>query len=155
MCCINSLWAQQNLNASGGNATGAGGFAAYSIGQIVYTPNMGANGSAVQGVQQPYEISVTTGIENKTINLNLLVDPNPTINNFVLQTETYSQGISYELFDLTGAVLESKNITSKSTFISTEQFAAGTYILKVNENNKVLKTFRIIKKECRQHQSLN
>lgn len=44
--------AQQSVNAAGGDATGVGGTASFSIGQIVYT-TIGNNGTTVaQGVQQ-------------------------------------------------------------------------------------------------------
>jgi hypothetical protein len=58
-----AMYAQDTTPASGGNATGTGGSVSYTIGQIVYTTNSGTNGSLSQGVQQPYEISLVTGIE--------------------------------------------------------------------------------------------
>ena len=45
--------AQQATTATGGDATGSGGSAAYSVGQIVYTTHTGTTGSVAQGVQQP------------------------------------------------------------------------------------------------------
>ncbi|MFM2191538.1 MAG: hypothetical protein RLZZ118_495, partial [Bacteroidota bacterium] len=44
--------AQQATTATGGDATGSGGSAAYSVGQIVYTTHTGTTGSVAQGVQQ-------------------------------------------------------------------------------------------------------
>src|SRR6056297_978638 len=55
--------AQQAMPASGGDASGSGGFVSYSVGQVVYTTHTGANGSVAQGVQQTYEIAVESGIE--------------------------------------------------------------------------------------------
>ena len=59
---LGGLQAQQSPTATGGEATGTGGTASYSVGQVVYTTNTGTNGSMAQGVQQPYEISTTVGI---------------------------------------------------------------------------------------------
>ena len=77
---LGGLHAQESVNGSGGEATGTGGTASYSLGQVVYTTNTGTNGSVVQGVQQPYEISTTLGINETSINLELSVYPNPTNN---------------------------------------------------------------------------
>ena len=80
--------AQETVPATGGNASGSGGSASYSIGQMVYTTNTGTNGSVAQGVQQPYEISVITGIEEaKGISLNCSAYPNPTIEFITLKVD--------------------------------------------------------------------
>ena len=67
---LTGLQAQTSVNATGGDASGSGGSVSYSVGQVVYTTNTGTSGSVAQGVQQPYEISVVTAIEEaKGINL--------------------------------------------------------------------------------------
>jgi len=50
------LQAQETIPASGGKASGSGGTASYSFGQVVYTTYTGTNGLVAQGVQQPFEI---------------------------------------------------------------------------------------------------
>ena len=62
---IGGLHAQESPTAAGGEATGTGGTSSYSVGQVVYTTATGTNGSLAQGVQQPYEISVTNSIKLK------------------------------------------------------------------------------------------
>jgi len=52
------LSAQQNTIAAGGLATGSGGTASYSIGQIDYITATGSGGTASQGVQQPYKLNL-------------------------------------------------------------------------------------------------
>jgi hypothetical protein len=76
---ITGLHAQESVNTAGGNASGSGGSVSYSVGQIVYTTNTGDNGTVAQGVQQAYEISAVTGIEEAN-NISLIVSayPNPT-----------------------------------------------------------------------------
>ena len=59
---VTAIQAQKTIPSSGGNASGTGGKISYTVGQVVYTTNKGSNGSAAQGVQQPYEISAITGI---------------------------------------------------------------------------------------------
>jgi len=80
--------AQKNTVASGGNASGSGGSASYAVGQVVYTTNTGINGSVAQGVQQPYEISTTVGINETTIHLGMSVYPNPTTDYLQLKVKS-------------------------------------------------------------------
>ena len=53
---LTTLYAQQTLNATGSTATGTGGSATYSVGQVAYETNTSAEGSVAQGVQHAYEI---------------------------------------------------------------------------------------------------
>ena len=138
------LHAQENTVAAGGEATGAGGTSSYSVGQVVYTTHTGSNGSVAQGVQQPYEISVTVGINETAINLELSVYPNPTSNYLTLKVEDNSN-LSYQLYDLQGNAIENGKVVSNTTIIKMEELAKATYFLKVTDNNRIVKTFKIIK----------
>jgi len=146
---FNQGYAQQASIASGGDASGSGGSVAYSVGQIVYTTNTGITGSVAQGVQQPYEISTTIGLLETDIKLNLSAYPNPTTNYLMLQIDASAslsnQSMSYQLFDISGKLLESNTVVANSTTIKMEQMPTGTYLLKVIQNNKEVKTFKIIK----------
>lgn len=148
-----ALQAQESLNATGGNATGSGGSVSYSVGQVVYTTNTGgSSGSVAEGVQQAYEISVVTGIEEaKSINLTVSAYPNPTtdcltlsIDNSVNTNHDLSQ-LSYQLYDMSGKLLQSDKIKEAQTSIVMGSFIRASYLLTVIQNNTTLKTFRIIK----------
>ena len=136
------LSAQENTVASGGKATGSGGTVSYSLGQVVYSTNIGTNGSVSQGVQQPYAVSTTVGINETSIQLNAY--PNPTTNNLTLTTDD-SESLSYQLFNIQGAEISSKTLNSKTSNISLEGHPPATYFLKVIKNNEVIKAFKIIK----------
>ena len=142
---FNQGYAQQATTASGGDASGSGGSVSYSVGQVVYTTNTGSSGSVAQGVQQPYEISITVGLNEMGVNLNLSAYPNPTTNYLMLQIDNYDKALSYQLFDISGKLLETNTIVANSTTIKMEQLATATYFLKVIQNNKEVKTFKIIK----------
>ena len=146
---FNQGYAQQASIASGGDASGSGGSVAYSVGQIVYTTNSSANGSLIQGVQQPFEISITTGLTETDIHLSINAYPNPTIDYLTLvvdaSTVLVNQYMSYQLYDISGKLLESNTIGSSSTSIEMKQLATSTYFLKVFDNHKEVKTFKIIK----------
>ena len=138
------LHAQESPTATGGEATGTGGTASYSVGQVVYTTAAGTNGSVAQGVQQPYEISTTVGINETSINLEMSVYPNPTTNYLTLKVED-NANLSYQLYDLQGKVIENKKVKANSTTIKMEGLPKAVYFLKVVNNKQAVKTFRIIK----------
>jgi len=143
---ITAAQAQQSTNASGGDASGSGGSAAYSVGQVVYTTHTGTTGEVAQGVQQPYEISVVTGLEEKQISLNLQAYPNPTSDYLTLNVGNLElSNLNFQLFDLGGKIIESKKITNTTETFRMENLPNANYLLKVFNNDKEVKTFKIIK----------
>lgn len=137
----------QNAFTSGGNASGSGGSVSYSVGQVVYATNIGSGGSVAQGVQQPYEISVPTGLEDaKDINLVFLAYPNPTVDILILKIGNYdNNSLSYMLYDINAKILENKKVTGSQTHITMGNLFPGTYFLKIVAGRKEIKTFKIIK----------
>ena len=146
LICTVGLCAQETVPATGGDATGAGGTSSYTAGQVVYTNNIGTNGSLAQGVQQPYEIAVTTGVNETTINLELSVYPNPTTNNLQLKVESEAlESLSFQLVDLRGKIIENKKVVEAKTSINMEALPKAIYFIKVTRNNQTVKTFKVIK----------
>lgn len=140
--------AQQTLDAAGGEATGSGGSASYSVGQMFYHTHTGTNEySVAEGVQQPFEISVVTGIDDASdIMLECSVYPNPTRDVLSLKVENYmSERLTYQLFDMSGELLESKKLTGDKTIISMSGYVRATYFLKIVDDKKKIKVFKIIK----------
>ncbi len=143
---IGGLHAQEIPTASGGEATGTGGTSSYTVGQVVYTTATGTNGSLAQGVQQPYEISTTVGINETTIQLELSVYPNPTTNYLQLKVDSEKlENLNFQLIDLQGKVIENKKVTATTSTINLESLPKATYFLTVTDNNQLIKTFKIIK----------
>ncbi len=138
--------AQEAVISAGGDALGSGGSVAYSVGQIIYATNIGTNGLVAQGVQQPYTISTVLGIEEDPIKLDFTAYPNPTINFLTLNVgKAELSSLSFQLYDLRGILIESRKILNSTETISMENLTSGMYFLKVTNNNKDLKTFKIIK----------
>uniref|UniRef100_UPI0040471788 T9SS type A sorting domain-containing protein n=2 Tax=Flavobacterium sp. TaxID=239 RepID=UPI0040471788 len=145
------LWAgfaqaQESTNASGGDATGTGGTASYSVGQVVYTTNTGSTGSVAQGVQHAYEI-FTLGIKETELNISLTAFPNPTTENLTLQISDYNnEKLSYQLFDMQGKQLSNGQIVAQQTQINMNSLPTATYFVNVvNQENKKVQSFKIIK----------
>jgi len=141
------LQAQEAISSTGSDASGSGGSASYTVGQIVYTTNTGTNGSVAQGIQQAYEISIVNGIDNtKDINLACKVFPNPTTDILTLKVESFdNRNLSYQLFDISGTLIESQKIMDIETIITMTDHAASAYIVKIIDNKQEIKTFKIIK----------
>jgi hypothetical protein len=143
-----SGYSQESILASGGTATGSGGTASYSVGEIFIGTQTGTNGSVAQGTQQPFEISTLGNDEFPQINLEMSVYPNPTVDklNLLIGNEEWSN-LTYQLFDISGKIIsENQKITASETPVSMQSFSQGIYFLIVKDNTKTVKTFKIIKK---------
>ena len=128
------LHAQDSLTSAGGKATGSGGTASYSVGQVVYTTNTGTNGSVAQGVQQVYKIStVRLGTRETEPNISLSIYPNPTKENISIRVNNFTGKIQTEVYDLLGHRLQ----VSNETTISLQDYARGIYLLKVAYGDRV------------------
>lgn len=144
---LNGLKSQDVISVSGGNATDKSGTVNYTVGQNIYITQTNSNGSVMQGIQRPYEISVITDInQSKNINLVCSVYPNPTSTFLMLNVENFEkEQLSYQLFDIMGKVLLDKSITENQIKISMESYSPSTYFLKISNIKNEIKTFKIIK----------
>jgi hypothetical protein len=145
-CFVRCLHAQQSTNAAGGNATGSGGSASYSLGQVAYHYYTGSGDSSSEGVQQPYEFFVTGINEYKNISLTMAVFPNPAqaLVNLKIEGGEF-QNLSFRLYDLSGRLLDVQSINEALTTVPIQNLSSGTYLLSVLDPEKILKTFKIIK----------
>jgi hypothetical protein len=140
------MYGQDAIPASGGAAIGSGGTSSYTVGQLVYTTTTGS-GTVYQGVQQSIELFTLSNPELTTVNLSAVIYPNPTSNYIVLAiSDVILTDMSYALYDLQGREVAKGLTAHTNTQIGMQGMASGTYILKVNQDNKELKTFKIIKK---------
>lgn len=140
------LHAQEAVSAAGNEAGGTGGTCSYTIGQIAYTSSSGTGGEVNQGVQQPYEIVTTAGIEDQNITLELAAFPNPTNGSMTISVSDHAQGkLSYQLFDNRGKLIEEKEIIQNETAVSMDRLAPASYLLKITDNDQLVKEFKIIK----------
>jgi hypothetical protein len=144
---LTGLHAQEAIPVTGGNTSGSGGSVSYSVGQVADNTNIGITGSEAQGVQQPYEISVVTGLDEvKEISLTFSAYPNPSSDYIILKAENCkSENLTYQLLDLSGKALESKKLDRSETIIGMNNFVSATYLLKIIHGNKEVKTFKIVK----------
>jgi hypothetical protein len=137
---------QEAIPASGGDASGSGGTLSFTVGQLGYSSNSGSNGSVAEGVQQPYEISTTVGIEITNISLDFIAFPNPTINNIVLSIKDFNnEKLNYQLYDMSGKLLKSNKVNAINTTIDMSELPVSNYVLNINNDSSIIKSFKIIK----------
>jgi Secretion system C-terminal sorting domain len=137
---------QQEIVAAGGDATGTGGTVSYSIGQVAFQSFSGVSGSVSQGVQQNF-ITVTLANNTFTYSFSATLFPNPTTDTAVLSLENLESNatLNYILTNLQGKLITKGTISNKQTTIDVATLADACYILNVFENNKPIKTFKLLK----------
>ncbi len=147
ICFGNSvLLAQSNTVTSGGDGSSTDGSVSYSVGQIDYIEATGSGGTANQGVQQPFEFFVLGTDDFANIELFAIVFPNPTTQHVTLKISNQKvDGLSFQLYDLSGRLLLNDTLHSEETTIPMERLSSATYFLAVYNQNTLLKTFKIIK----------
>ena len=137
--------AQNSVNTSGGEATGIGGSAAFSVGQVAYTSNSSTTGKISQGVQQAYEIySLDLAEEKQDVILTLY--PNPTFEHIILDfNSTESLNYIVQLTDIQGRILQQIQIHKNNSEINLIDLPSASYFLILTQGKSVVKTFKIIK----------
>ena len=143
-----ALYAQQNTVATGGNATSSSGSVSYTVGQLDYISAHNSTGTISQGLQQPYEILIVSGIERKDIQLSASVYPNPS-SDFVLLTieEIETEKMTCGLYDIEGRLISSLKLTGLQTIIPLSNLPNASYLLKIYNDTAILKIFKIIKNQ--------
>jgi hypothetical protein len=148
--------AQEAFVVSGGEATGSNGLGSYTVGQVFYsaylsadlffTDDIASTGSVSQGVQQPFELQTLSNPSLTTVKLTAVTYPNPTKDFIILKiTDSALNNLRYTLFDVNGRAIASDAIARSSTQIQMKHLAIGVYVLKVSQQNKSLKSFKIFK----------
>lgn len=143
---VTILKAQRATVTTGGQASGGSGTVSYSIGQLAYITNVGSSGRITQGVQQPHELFSVGIKEFDNAFLVCQVYPNPTSSTLSVKVENYNfENLSIQLYDVRGKLILTEKITGPETIISLEHLSNASYYLTVQEFNKELKSFQIIK----------
>lgn len=137
---------QESINASGGVFYNNDESISYSISQVFYIQKQFSTGSITEGVQQTNKIINLKKDDYGLIDLNIELYPNPTVNYVVLDIKNQKlEEISYQLFTTNGKLICQEKIIKEKTVIEINNLVSSIYLLKVLNNNKHIKTFKIIK----------
>jgi hypothetical protein len=144
---LNQLSAQESLNTSGNEVSSTSGSISNSVGQVFYQVTSSSDNAIHEGIMQPFEIIIESSTEIvKGINLEVAAYPNPTTNYLILKVEKIKlHDLKYQLFDLSGKILEEDEVLSSETLINMSNYITDTYILRVNKNQHLIQSFKIIK----------
>ena len=141
-----STFLQATCVTSGKEATGTG-TVNYTVGQLIFNTSLGFKGTLNQGIQQNFELFTLSNKKFTALILTAAAYPNPTANYVLLGLRNSNLiGLTYTLYNYKGQLVTNGEVKQKTTRITMQYLPAGVYILKVNQNNQALKTFKIIKK---------
>lgn len=148
--CLTGTQAQETIPVAGGDALGVTGSASYTVGQIVFTTNSGINGEVSEGVQQPYAVSITKGLENaEKFGIECFIYPNPVTDQLKLRisrnNELLFSNCSYRLYSSSGTLIQSNRITDQESIIQMGYLARSSYNLQVFNQKSLIVEFTIIK----------
>jgi len=139
---------QSTINSTGENYTTANGSVSFSVGQIDYLVKSDSNHTISEGVQQPIEISVLS-VQDQLYDKNIAVYPNPTFEYINLTfdiNDANFKKLRYILLDTNGKLIMQKDITKSLVKIDISNLTSAVYYLKVLDENKDVKVFKIMKR---------
>lgn len=139
--------AQYAITSGGKSTDNSSGEISYTVGQLAFETTKNSQGSIAAGVQQPFEIStVLSNPDFSELNIKLMAYPNPAVNNITLNIKDGNKHNLYcQIIDINGKLLLDTKITENETSIQMENYTKSTYFLKITQDNKQVKIFKIIK----------
>jgi Secretion system C-terminal sorting domain len=141
-----SSFAQRSVHIAGGEIKNTTGSISYSVGQVNYINTRDNKNTLTQGVQQPYEISIISDVDNLNKQFNISLFPNPTLNTITVTiNETDASDFKSQLFDINGKLLLQKESMESKSDMDMTTMAAGTYFLKIENKYHSTNSFKIIK----------
>jgi len=141
-----SAKAQEVNSTSGGEYGNANYKLTYTIGEPNVTTLINSNMQLTQGFQQPVYQIIISLITKIADELNIKIFPNPTTDILFLSIEKPPQNLQFMLFDMSGKLLQQKNITDTKTEINMQAFSNANYVLQVLQNQEKISSYEIIKK---------
>jgi hypothetical protein len=139
------ITAQEVLTTAGDSYTNANGSVSYTIGEPVIETFTGGNNILTQGFQQT-NLLVTSIDEFPGLDYEISAFPNPAAEFVKLKIGKENiAGMQYMLYDLNGNLLIKNTLEGTETEIPFIYLSPAEYILKVSDNNKEVKSFKIVK----------
>ncbi len=145
ICVFSRTNAQEAVAISGNHFANNEKQISWTIGEPVITTLSGENFQLTQGFHQS-KLVITAMDEISELELNISAFPNPTSDYLKLKVENGGQQDLYcTLYRADGRIILQKQIESSISEIPMYSYVSATYFLKIFDNNKTLKTFKIIK----------
>jgi len=142
--CINST-AQEVITPSAGYFETPSMSLNWTIGETAVETYINDDIILTQGFNQA-NIIITGITEEFLSDISISFYPNPVKDIFTIKTESGQMTqLTAEVYDLAGAKLISENINQGNTQINTERLTTSVYILKIYDNQHIIKSFKFIK----------
>lgn len=141
-----SLISQNEVVSSGADVKSQAGSVSYSVGQVNYIA-IEENGNIInEGMQQPYEIYNVSSVSDERNIDYITVYPNPAYDKLTIELKGSQSGsLSCQLFDLKSNLLRSIDLNFQQTDLMLNELAAGTFIVEIKQDEKIIQTYKIIK----------
>ncbi|WP_172281931.1 T9SS type A sorting domain-containing protein [Chryseobacterium sp. Chry.R1] len=140
------LKAQSAVLTTGTTVSGGNGSISYSVGQVTYL-SKGSGFQVMEGVQQAFEITTLGTHETSSAEDGILLYPNPFRDYLYLDFTVNSyKNSDYQLFDAQGKLIRSEKIMQTKSEFNFSSLPSAMYIIRINQDGKNIKTFKIIKK---------
>jgi len=145
MLSCTAVHAQQVVATAGATSQTASGGISYTIGEIVTETFIASGTTLTQGIQQT-NLLVTAIKVVTDLGYTIEAFPNPATDFVILSISTDKvEGFRYVLYDISGKVMVEKKIESAETTINFSGIICASYVLKVFDGKKEVKSFKIIK----------
>lgn len=119
----------------------------WSIGELVTETYTGTQNTLTQGFHQENTYIVTNIDENPLLEFSIVAFPNPTSDLICLKVENEKfNEMQYFITDISGKVLQNGKFANETEQINFSNYAVGTYLITISQNNQFVKSFQIIKK---------
>lgn len=140
------LHGQSVVLGTGTSVSGGGGSVSYSVGQVTYL-SKGTGSQIMEGVQQAFEVSTLSTHEETNEQDGILLYPNPFKDYLYLDFTVNSyKNSDYQLFDAQGKLIKKDKISQSKSEFNFSALPSAMYIIRINQEGKNIKTFKIIKK---------
>lgn len=130
------------VTAAGNYVKTSTGSVSWTLGEPAIETYRTSSVILTQGFQQPRASFVTAVFETP---FGLSAYPNPTDDAVWLTTDDIT-GMTYQVLDLTGRVLQEATLTQAETQVSFQVLAPALYLLEVRRGGVLIQIFKIIKK---------
>lgn len=143
-CTINAQ-TKQVIASAGGTGSASSGSMDWTIGETNVSTLSTMNTILTQGFHQPILQVVPVGnAENPVLTIDIF--PNPIDVYLVIKLhQTDFKEFLYQLYDITGKLLETKKFEAENSILPMEDRTEGTYLLKIMKGNREIGVYRIVK----------
>ena len=153
LCVAVGVRAQAGIVNLGGDARSRYGSLGYSVGQLACENDFAPAISVVnitesfnEGLQQPYTLRDMQFEDIQAISITVSLYPNPTVDAVILECDNLDETLCYTLYNAQGQQLEQGTYHGGQQRIELKEYAAGNYMLSIqNKNKNEQNIYKIIK----------